>query len=56
MCFIHIDIFTQSLWLMKKHQLQNNNITTKRKVLATSAQKKNGDRGQVTSNSIQAVL
>lgn len=23
MCFIHIDIFTQSLWLMNKHQLQN---------------------------------
>lgn len=40
MCFIRIDIFTQSLWLMKKHQLQNNNITTKRRVLATSAQNK----------------
>lgn len=39
MCFIHIDIFTQSLWLMNKHQLQNHN-KTKRKVLATSAQNK----------------
>lgn len=39
MCFIHIDIFTQSLWLMNKHPLQNNNKNKKRKVLATSAQK-----------------
>lgn len=35
MCFICIDIFTQSLWLMNKHQLQKKN---KIKVLATSAQ------------------
>lgn len=42
MCFIHIDIFTQSLWLMNKHQLQNNNKNKrgKKKVLATSAQNK----------------
>lgn len=32
MCFIHIDIFTQSLWLMNKHQLQNNNKTKEKSV------------------------
>lgn len=42
MCFIHIDIFTQSLWLMNKHPLQNNNKNKKRKVSATSAQNKGG--------------
>lgn len=57
MCFIHIDIFTQSLWLMNKHQLQNNNKKTKKKkkgekVLATSARKTNEARGQFTSNSV----
>lgn len=36
MCFIHIDIFTQSL-AYDKHQLENNNIKNN-KMLATSAQ------------------
>lgn len=53
MCFIHIDIFTQSLWLMNKHQLQNYNI--KNKVLRPPEHKTNDAWGQFTSNSIQAV-
>lgn len=32
MCFIHIDIFTQSLWLMNKHPLQNNNKNKEKSV------------------------
>lgn len=40
MCFIHIDIFTQSLWLMNKHQLQSKKKNEKRNVLAASAQNK----------------
>lgn len=50
MCFIHIDIFTQSLWLMNKHQLQNNN-----KKCWPPVHKTNEAWGQFTSNSIQTI-
>lgn len=49
MCFIHIDIFTQSLWLMNKHQLQNNN----KKCRWPPVHETNEAWGQFTSNSIQ---
>lgn len=54
MCFIHIDIFTQSLWLMNKHQLQNNN-KNKEKSVGHQCTKQNEAWGQFTSNSIQTI-
>lgn len=56
MCFIRIDIFTRSLWLMNKRQLQNNHQNKiKREKCWPPVHKTNEAWGQFTSNSIQHI-